>query len=382
MEILKLLQPKRIDDIVGQEHLLGKGKPLRAILESKKLQSFIIYGPPGTGKTSLLRIIEKEYKTENEIHRVSASTTPFTVIKKIVTRAKELHRYRQKTILLLDEIHNVKRNDQRIFLEPLEEGYLILISATTEPPSKYVINPLLSRLRVFYFKKLSHEAVMLILKRALKILKKTLSDEILKSIAITCDGDARQALINLQNVLSGGEEGKKLVFTKKEHYDLISAFIKSVRGSDPDASIYYLARMLELGEDPRFIARRLIILASEDIGLADPHALPIAVSGAQAVEYVGLPEAEIVLAHVTIYLSLAPKSNSAYMALKRAKEKAQIPSEVPRHLKNIPESGYKYPHDFGGWVDQKYLPENINETFYVPSPQDPKNWKEKLKDKK
>ncbi|MCD6450581.1 MAG: replication-associated recombination protein A, partial [Thermotogaceae bacterium] len=245
-----------------------------------------------------------------------------------------------------------------------------------ESPSHYVIEPLLSRLSVYRFKKLSNDDVKLILKRALRTIKKELSDEEIETIVLYSDGDARKALVSLQNLIEGGETQKREILDRKQHYDLISAFIKSVRGSDPDAAIYYLARMLELGEDPRFIARRLIILASEDVGLADPMALPIATAAAQAVELVGLPEAEINLAHATIYLSLAPKSNSAYKALRRAKEVSSLPAEVPHHLKNLPNSGYKYPHDFGGWVEQRYLPENIEGPFYIPTDQDPKNWKD------
>ncbi len=377
VESLERFTPKKIDEIYGQDHLLGPGRPLRNMISSGRMHSCIIYGPPGTGKTSLLKIIKS--RIVGEVYHISASTTPVTTLKKIVQRAKELARYGKKTLLLLDEIHNVKRNDQRIFLEPLEKNYIVLVATTTESPSHYVIDPLLSRMRVFYFKKLSEEALVKVLKRALRILGKELDEESLHAIASLSDGDARKALISLINVIEGGEAEKKDVFTKKEHYNLISAFIKSVRGSDPDAAIYYLARMLELGEDPRFIARRLVILASEDIGLADRMALPIAVAAAQAVEMVGLPEAEINLAHATLYLALAPKSNSAYMALKRAKEAASKPSEVPKHLKNLPDSGYKYPHDYGGWVEQRYLPENVEGPFYVSSSQDIKSWLQERK---
>ena len=375
MDLMEKLLPKSLDEIYGQEHLLGQGKPLRRMIESGRLQSFVLYGPPGSGKTSLLLVIKRKFV--GEIHHVSASVAQMSTIRKIVERAKQLSRYGKKLVLLLDEIHNVKRNDQRIFLEPLERGYMTLIATTTESPSYYVIDPLLSRMRVFYFRKLSQEALLKILKKALRLLQKELSEEDLLAIASLSDGDARKALLSLQSVLEGGEAEAKEIFTKREHYNLISAFIKSVRGSDPNAAIYYLTRMLELGEDPRFIARRLVILASEDIGLADPMALPIATAAAQAVELVGLPEAEINLAHAVIYLALAPKSNSAYKALKRAQQVASKPAEVPRHLRNLPDSGYKYPHDYGGWVEQRYLPEGIEGPFYIPAPNDPPSWLKK-----
>ncbi len=374
MSIFEVVSPRKIDDILGQDHLLKEGKPLRNMIKSGRLRSFIIYGPPGCGKTSFLKILKRMIK--GEAHHISASTTSFVTIRKIVARASELSKYGKRTFLLVDEIHSIKRNDQRIFLEPLEKGYLVLIATTTESPSYYIIEPLLSRVSVYRFRKLSNEDIVKILKKAIDALGKDVTDEELETIAYYSDGDARKALVSLQNLIEGGEAEKREILDKKEHYNLISAFIKSVRGSDPDAAIYYLARMLELGEDPRFIARRLVILASEDIGLADPMALPIATAAAQAVELVGLPEAEINLAHATIYLSLAPKSNSAYKALKRAKEVSNLPAEVPYHLRNLPNSGYKYPHDFGGWVEQRYLPESIEGPFYIPTEQDPKNWKD------
>ncbi len=357
-------------EIVGQEHLLGEGKPLRRFLEKGSCPSFVIYGPPGVGKTTYLEILSE--RLDGEVHHVSASTTSIRDIRKIVERAMQLCRYGKMVYLLLDEIHAIKRNDQRIFLEPLEKGCLRLVATTTEPPSRYVIPPLLSRMRVYRFRKLSEDEIVQILKE-----KSDLDEEILRAIAASSDGDARKALSTLREVMEGGEIEEKEVFTLKEHYDLISAFIKSVRGSDPDAAVYYLARLLELGEDPRFIARRLVILASEDVGLADPNALQIAVAAAQAVEIVGMPEAEINLAHATIYLSLAPKSNSSYRALKRAKKVASKPARVPHHLRNVPGSGYRNPHDFGGWVEQRYLPEGIEGPFYVPSERDRMGWRDR-----
>jgi putative ATPase len=363
-----------LEEIVGQEHLLGEGKVLRRYLQTGKPRNFIIYGPPGVGKTTYLNLLEKKIKI-SEVYHVSASTTPITEIKKIVNRSIQMCKYGKKIYILLDEIHNLRRNDQRVFLEPLEKGCLVLVATTTEPPSKYVIPPLLSRMRVYTFRKLTEEELVKVMK--MKFREREVDDDTLRAIAVAADGDARKALTTLEEVLEGGDVERKEIFTLKEHYDLISALIKSIRGSDPDASVYYLARLLRLGEDPRFIARRLVILASEDIGLADPNALPIAVATAQAVEMVGMPEAEINLAHAVIYLSLSPKSNSSYMALKRAKKVAENPVEVPKHLKNIPESGYKYPHDYGGWIEQRYLPDGIDGPFYIPNDRDMKSWREK-----
>ncbi len=357
--------------MVGQRHLLGVGKPLRRYLEKGWCPSFVIYGPPGVGKTTYLNLLEKSLKA-GEVFHASASTTSVVEMRKLISRALQMCRYGKRIYLLLDEIHSLRRNDQRIFLEPIEKGCLVLVATTTEPPSRYIIPPLLSRMRVYRFFKLPVEDILKILRKE----SEDLDEETLLSIAVASDGDARKALSTLEEIKRGGAIEEKEVFSLKEHYDLISAFIKSIRGSDPDAAIYYLARLLELGEDPRFIARRLVILASEDIGLADPNALVMAVSGAQAVEMVGMPEAEINLSHVTLYLSLAPKSNSAYMALKRAKKVASKPAKVPHHLRNIPESGYKYPHDFGGWVSQRYLPNDIEGPFYFPNERDKKSWRE------
>ncbi len=362
MNLIEELRPKDFEDFVGQDHLFSKGGMLRRYLLSGSFPSSILFGPPGCGKTSTLNLI-KRY-TNYEIFHLEAPSTGVSEIKKIVDVAKR-GIYDKRILLFLEEFHHVSRRDQRLFLEPVEKGYLILVGTTTESPYRYVIEPLLSRMRVFKFRRLDEKDVLKILKKALERLGEDMDLETLEEIAISSGGDARLAILNLQEVLEGGKIDEKNVLSRKEHYDLISAFIKSVRGSDPDAAIYYLARLLELGEDPRFIARRLVILASEDIGLADSKALLIAVSAAQAVEIVGMPEAEINLAHATLYLSLAPKSNSSYEALRKAKEVALKNARVPDHLKNIPGSGYVYPHDFGGYVKQRYLPFEIEGKFYL-----------------
>ncbi len=358
-----------MDEIVGQRHLLAKGRPLRRFLESGRCPSFVLYGPPGVGKTTYLNLLER--RLSGEVLHLSASSVSAANLRKIVSRSIQISRYGKKVYLLLDEIHALKRSDQRMFLEPLEKGSLILVATTTEPPSRYIIPPLLSRMRIYRFSKLSEDEIVEILKK-----KSNLDVDTLRAIAAASDGDARKALSILEGVERGEDLEKAEIFTMKEHYELISALIKSIRGSDPDASVYYLSRLLELGEDPRFIARRLVILASEDIGLADSNALLVAVAGAQTVEIVGMPEAQINLSHVVLYLALAPKSNSAYLALKRAKEVSREPAQVPKHLKNIPNSGYKYPHDFGGYVNQRYLPEGIEGPFYIPNERDKKSWRE------
>ncbi len=363
VDLVSISRPEDFDQFVGQEHLFGEKGVLRRYILSGKVPSSVLYGPPGCGKTSTFKLLER-YLKDLEIHRLDAPSVNLSVIKKHLERAKELAKYGRKTLVFLEDIQHLSRKYQRIFLEPVERGYLILVATTTESPYRYVIEPLLSRMRVFKFRKLSSDQVREILKKALERTGLRVEEGVLEDIASASDGDARFALISLQEVLEGGRSVNREVLGKKEHYDLISALIKSIRGSDPDASIYYLARLLELGEDPRYIARRLVILASEDIGLADSKALPLAVSAAQAVEIVGLPEAEINLAHVTLYLALAPKSNSAYKALKRAKEFSSKPLEVPKHLRNVPESGYLYPHDYGGYVEQDYMPEGLKVKFY------------------
>jgi len=350
-------------------------------IEQNQLFSAILSGPPGTGKSSVLQLI-KHY-TDYEIFQLNAAFTSVEEIKKLEKYAYNMRGIR-KVLIFIDEIHRFNRKQQDVFLPGVETGIYTLYGTTTENP-EHVINPaLLSRCRVLRFRKLSTEALSKILYRAVEHLGIDVSESSKKYLIESCNGDAR-FLINAYEILSNiaktqekqviddevlniylGEELTK--YTDNEHYNLASAFIKSIRGSDPDASLYYMARMLEGGEDPRFIARRLVILASEDIGLADPFALVLATATAQAVESVGLPECAINLSECVIYLALAPKSNSSYEAINKAQELAKdtknIP--VPRHLLNVEGSGYKYPHSFGGFVRQDYIPKQINEKIYNP----------------
>lgn len=398
------LRPKELDEIVGQDHLLGKEKPLRRIIEKGELFSMILWGPPGSGKTTLAMLVAKY--TNAHFISFSAVTSGIPEIRRVIKEADYQERFhKRRTILFVDEIHRFNKAQQDAFLPYVERGKIILIGATTENPSFEVIGPLLSRCKVFVLKPLGVEDIKVILKRALtseaglKNLKPVLSDELLNYIAVVSNGDARQALNILEMVVASKEpekngrrkitkrlieeivERKFLLYDKsgEEHYNLISAFIKSIRGSDPDAALYWLARMLEAGEDPLFIARRLVILASEDIGNADPLALVIANAAKEAVDFVGLPEGSLALSQACIYLALAPKSNSVYEAYNRAREDAlSTPTEpVPLHLRNpvtplMRSLGYgreyKYPHNFPeGKVAQEYLPPSLKgRRYYEP----------------
>lgn len=357
------------------------GALLRTSIENDQLFSAILYGPAGSGKTSLLNIIKK-YTTYEVVHLNAAFTS--------VEEIKQWERYAynlkgiKKLLLFIDEIHRFNKKQQDVFLPGVETGLYVLYGTTTESP-QHTLNPaLLSRCRILNFKKLSNADLGKILNRAVEHLGIEIVEEVRKFIIDSANGDARymistyEILANMA-AINGREKvdesilqmylGEELTkYTDNEHYNLASAFIKSMRGSDPDASLYYMSRMINGGEDPRFIARRLVILASEDIGLADPFALVLAVSTMQAVEMVGMPECLLNLSECVIYLSLAPKSNSSYEAISRAtevaKETMNIP--VPRHLLNIEGSGYKYPHEFGGFIRQEYLPKSVKGPFYLP----------------
>ncbi|QTA37356.1 replication-associated recombination protein A [Thermosipho ferrireducens] len=378
------LRPKNFEEIVGQKHLFGNKAILRVAIESGELFPAIFYGPPGCGKTTSLELIKKY--TDYEVYHLNGAFTTVSEVKKLIEYARSVKNYK-KILIFMDEIHRFNKKQQDIFLPGIEEGDYILIGATTENPYKMLNEALLSRAMVLAFKRLSNSDIKKILNKAVDLENIELNENVEEFIINVSHGDARFA-INLYEVLSNiarsqnkrkideeilqlytGEE--KFSYKKSDHYNLISAFIKSIRGSDPDAALYYLSRMLVGGEDPRFIARRLIILASEDIGLADPTALLVATSTAYAVDYVGMPECVINLSECVIYLALAPKSNTSYIAINKAMEVARKTTDlkVPRHLLNIPDSGYQYPHDFGGFVKTRYLPpEILNEKFYIPKP--------------
>lgn len=402
------MRPRNLEEFVGQDHLLGEGKLLGRMIESDEVSSLIFWGPPGTGKTTFARIIAD--KTGADFVFFSAVTSGVKEVREIVKRARANRSLRsQRTILFCDEIHRFNKAQQDAFLPHVEDGTIILIGSTTENPSFEVIAPLLSRSTVLTLKPLSHDELRVIAERALTDTERglgktglTLSDEAMDSLIQTSGGDARR-LLNALEILSFIVEpdesgtpraGKEEVATAvgrsvylydragEEHYNLISAMIKSLRGSDPDAALYWCTRMLEGGEDPLFIARRLVIFASEDVGLADPGALQVAVSAKEAVQFVGLPECELNLANAVIYLALAPKSNSVLRALKAAKEAAleTTAEPVPLHLRNAPTGlmkrlgygkGYKYPHDYPGHIaNEDYLPEKLRERkFYTPDGQ-------------
>jgi putative ATPase len=383
--------PANLDEYAGQRHILGPGKLLRRAIEADRITSIILYGPPGTGKTALARIIAE--KTRSHFEWLNAATIGLDEIRKVIQQAKIRKGKGSKTIVFLDEIHRFNKLQQDALLPDVEEGNITLISATVENPFFYVNSALLSRSQIFELKPLSEEDILGILRRALGDRERGLGnfnivadDDALKHIARMSDGDARKALSALElaalttppetngeiritvSVAEESIQKKVVVYDKKgdQHYDTISAFIKSMRGSDPDAAAYYLAKMIYAGEDPRFIARRIVICASEDVGNADPNALVVAVSALRAIEFIGMPEAKIPLAQATLYIAKAPKSNASYMAIEAALKdiSTEETMEVPDHLKDshYPGSkklghgkGYKYPHDYGGHVEQDYL---------------------------
>lgn len=399
------LRPATLDEVVGQRHILGKDKLLYRAIKADKLSSVIFYGPPGTGKTTLAKVIA--HTTSASFTQLNATSAGKKDMEAVVEEAKEkLGMYGKRTILFIDEIHRFNKGQQDYLLPFVEDGTLILVGATTENPYFEVNSALLSRSIIFELKPLSKEDIVVLLKRALTDEKKGMGafkaeagEEALDFLADMAGGDARNALNALElGILTTprSEDGlihitldvageciqKRVIRYDKEgdnHYDTISAFIKSMRGSDPDAAVYYLARMLYAGEDIKFIARRMMILASEDIGNADPNALILAASCAQAVERVGLPESQIILAQTAAYLASAPKSNAAVNAIFAAMDSVkETAAAVPPHLQDAHYGGhtalgrgvgYLYPHDFPGhYVRQQYLPSEIQgKQFYVPS---------------
>jgi len=400
MPLAARMRPRSLEEFVGQEHFLGPGKLLRRLLEADRLGSLIFYGPPGTGKTTLARILATA--TRAHFVQLTAVGSGVAEVREILAEARRrLEASGQRTLLFIDEIHRFNRAQQDVLLPEVEEGIVILVGATTENPFFSLTAPLLSRSRIFEFQPLSPEHIKAILRRALADKERGLGnrqviieEEALDYLAATCDGDARRALSALEiGVLSTHEDPvhftlelareavqKRIVAYDRagdRHYDSISALIKSIRGSDPDAALYWLAVMLEGGEDVRFLARRLIILASEDVGNADPMALLIAVAAAHACEFVGLPECALNLAHAVVYLACAPKSNASYRALKAAQEdvrqKRVLP--VPRHLQDASYKGakrlghgegYRYPHaEPGAIAVQDYL--GVDRIYYQPT---------------
>jgi putative ATPase len=387
------LRPRTIDDVVGQEHLVGIGKPLRRLVEQDKLSSAIFWGPPGTGKTTLALAVAGT--TKRAFEQLSAVTAGVKDVREVIERARQrLGMHGQGTILFLDEIHRFSKSQQDALLPAVEDGTLTLIGATTENPFFEVNAPLRSRSTLFRLEPLSRDAIRVLIDRGLTAMGTTATLDAKDLLTERSGGDGRQVLTSLEVSVALSHPEQVLVehveaalgtsalrYGRDDHYDVVSAFIKSLRGSDPQAATYYLARMLEAGEDARFIVRRMVIFASEDIGLADPTALMIAVAAAQALEHVGLPEAELNLAHAAIHLATAPKSNRAALAIwgARADIKNGAVDEVPAHLRDAHYqgaavlghgTGYDYPHDDPrGWVPQQYLPDElVDKRWYEPSP--------------
>ena len=397
------MRPQRLEDFVGQRQLLGENGILRRMIEADQIPSMIFWGPPGVGKTTLAGIIAG--KTHARFINFSAVTSGIKEIKEVMAQAENSRRMGEKTVLFVDEIHRFNKAQQDAFLPYVEKGSIILIGATTENPSFEINNALLSRCRVFVLESLKAEDIVLLLKRALKnpdglgYLKVEITDEMLEMIAGFSEGDARKAFNLLEMAVSNGQiEGdkttvtmdvlkrclgkKSLLYDKKgeEHYNLISALHKSMRNSDPDAAVYWLARMLEAGEDPLYVARRLIRFASEDIAMADSHALPLAVAAYEACHFLGMPECNVNLSHAVIYLAMAPKSNAAYVAYEEAKADAQdmLAEPVPLNIRNAPTNlmkqlhygeGYVYAHDTKEKMARmQCLPDSLlGRTYYRPN---------------
>jgi putative ATPase len=399
------MRPNSLDEFVGQDHLVGEGRLLRRTIEADQMPSIVLWGPPGTGKTTLARIIARS--TKSHFAPLSAVTAGVADLRRVVDEAKKRLSFSgQRTILFIDEIHRFNKAQQDAILPFVEDGTVVFIGATTENPSFEVISPLLSRARTFKLEPLNEEALTTIVERALSDddrglagLHVVLPDDARAALVAVSDGDARTALNALELAALGVQpdgagvrhvsieaineavQQRTLLYDRAgdQHYDLISALHKSLRGSDPDAALYWLGRMLEAGEDPLYIARRLVRFASEDVGMADPQALPISVAAQQAVHFVGLPEGNLALAEAVVYLATAPKSNSLYAGYSRVQEDIRKgPNDpVPLHLRN-PVTGlmkrfdygrdYKYAHDYeGAFVEQEYLPPHLKgRRYYEP----------------
>jgi putative ATPase len=386
------LRPQTIDDVVGQDQLVGDGRPLRRLVETDRLSSVLLWGPPGTGKTTLALAVAGS--TDRAFEQLSAVSAGVKEVRETIERARHrLGERGQGTILFLDEIHRFNKAQQDALLPAVEDGTLTLIGATTENPFFEVNAPLRSRSTLFRLEPLDRAAIVELVRRGLEAEQATASDDAVDLLADRAGGDGRQVLTSLE-VACALADGRRvelqhvesalgtsaLRYGRDDHYDVISAFIKSMRGSDPDAAVYWLARMLEAGEDARFIARRMIIFASEDVGLADATSLAVAVDAAHALEHVGLPEAQLNLAHAAIHLAVAPKSNRAALAIWNARQDVRdgAVGEVPAHLRDAHYqgaaslghgAGYEYPHDHAsGWVEQRHLPHELaDRRWYEPS---------------
>ncbi len=393
------MRPKTLDDFVGQKHLIGMGKPIRLMIENNDIFSMMFWGPPGVGKTTLALIIANSVKAD--FIQISAVSSGVKDVRQAIEKAEYNQKYlSRKTILFIDEIHRFNKAQQDSLLHSVESGIIILIGATTENPSFEVISPLLSRCRVYVLEDLSADDLLYLMSNALnndpELNKHRIEIEDKKLLLQFSGGDARRLLNGLDlafkttkpdsngiihitnDVLKEAFQKNYIKYDKdaEEHYNIISAFIKCIRGSDPDAAVYWLARMLKGGEEPKFIARRMIVLASEDIGNADPHALTLATSAFTAIDYIGMPEAQLVLAQAATYLASCPKSNASYLAISEAKSDVERTGElaVPLHLRNAPTKlmkdlnygkDYKYSHDYEGHFEtQQYLPDELKEKVY------------------
>ena len=396
------VRPHTLDEFAGQEHLLGEGKPLRVLIGQDRLPSMILWGPPGSGKTTLARLVAGT--TEASFIQLSAVSAGVKDVRAVLDQATT-RRSGKRTILFIDEIHRFNKAHQDALLHSVEEGVITLIGATTENPSFEVISPLLSRCRVYTLQPLDETHLRAILEHAIRtddwLGARQVEVGDVKRLLYLSGGDARMLLNGLETAVQLAEgrnseppvvvstqdldeafqrHGQRYDRAGEEHYNIISAFIKSLRGSDPDAAVYWLARMIEGGEDPKFIARRMIVMASEDIGNADPYGITLAVSTFNAIDVVGMPEGRIILSQCATYLATAPKSNASYMAISEALEDARNGPDapVPLHLRNAPTGmmkqmgyggGYKYAHDFDGhFVDQQYLPDVLKtKVYYRPA---------------